>query len=254
MKQLMGICYKSTFVVLMVCLFTGAANAQFGNGKKSGDLPMPKGIDKLIKIEPGVGLTTGKINSPKNLYEAMKAQGVASMISAEDLTADWHVISEDNSRYFNQDDLFYSKGNVFTFGREEFLVAYHIMNPSEQDQQDAQQYYFDQVHKRDSHRTTPRLLKNLQLALSLWPLNRIKEFHEIAIFDPSKDIAEAPPQFLIDRNLSQSNLKQIALALFMYNQDYDEKIPPMVAARSAEHLMYLPSSKSQPFKTFYSRI
>jgi len=111
------------------------------------------------------------------------------------------------------------------------------------------EYYFDQYNKHDSHRSTPQLLKDLQLTLSLWSVSRIEKLHELATFDPSKDIAQAPPQILLDRNTSQSNLKQIGLAMMMYVQDYDEVFPPMVAARSADELMYLPSSKTTSVPT-----
>jgi prepilin-type processing-associated H-X9-DG protein len=93
------------------------------------------------------------------------------------------------------------------------------------------------------------LLKNSQLALSLFSLSQAHDFQEIGKFDPAKDIAAAPPKVLVDRRISQAQLKQIGLAVFMYMQDYDEKMPPMVAARNANHLMYLPSSKTTSVPT-----
>lgn len=220
MKQLMGICCKSTFMALLVFVLSNAAMAQSNI-------------------------------SQNNLYEAMKAQDVPSTIRAEDLTADWHVISADSPGYYGyrSSNLYYTKGNVLLFGDQKFLMAYHLLDSPDPDQRAAQQYFSAQVSKDDSHRTTPLLLKNSQLALSLFSLSQAHDFQELGNFDPAKDIAPAPPKFLIDRLISQSNLKQIALAVFMYDQDYDEKFPPMVAARSAKHLMYLPSSKTTSVPT-----
>ena len=42
------------------------------------------------------------------------------------------MVSEENPRYVNLGDLFYTKGDTFRFGSEEFLVVYHIVNPSDE--------------------------------------------------------------------------------------------------------------------------
>lgn len=248
MKQLMRVCCKSTFMALLLVVLSNVAMAQFGNKRQRGHSEIGSGMGQVV---PGSGSMMASSIPQNNLYEAMKAQQVPSMIHVEDMTADWHVISVNGPDYYGYrgNNLYYTHGNVFIFGGQKFLVAYHLQESSDPDQRAAQQYFLAQVGKSDSQRTIPLLLKKSQLALSLFALNQTPSFHEIANFDPAKDIAAAPPKVLIDRRISQSSLKQIALGIFMYEQDYDETLPPMVAARSAEHLMYLPSSKTTSVPT-----
>jgi hypothetical protein len=252
MKQLIGICCKSTFVALLVFAMSNAALAQFGY--------RPNHVIGGNTNTSGCGIGDGNAgwNNPcarfgsstnipqSNLYEAMKAQNVPSTIHVEDLTTDWHVIATDSPGYYGyrNSNLYYTHGDMFIFGDQKFLVAYHLLDSSDPDQRAAQQYFSAQVGKDDSKRIAPLLLKNSQLALTLFSLSQAHDFQEIEKFDPAKDIAAAPPKFLIDRRISQAQLKQIALGMFMYAEDYDEKLPPMVAARNAKHLMYLPSSKT----------
>jgi len=266
MKRLMDVGSKSTFMVLMVVVLSNVAMAQFGNRPSGGNTHKNStrhdhSDGQEYTSGCGIGGSNVGWNDPcaafgsspnipqNNLYEAMKAQQVPSTIHVEDLTADWHVIMADSAGYYRNSNLYYTHGDMFIFGDQKFLVAYHLLDSSDPDKRDAQQYLGSQVRKSDSHRATPLLLKNSQLALSLFSLSQAHDFQEIGKFDPAKDIAPAPPKFLIDRRISQSFLKQIALGIFMYAQDYDEKLPPMVAARSAEHLMYLPSSKTTSVPT-----
>lgn len=54
--------------------------------------------------------------------------------------------------------------------------------------------------------------------------------------------------------VSQSNLKQVALGIFMYTQDYDEKYPPMVAARTAKNIREVPSSQITARSSVFTRL
>ena len=197
MKHILRDVIKSTFVVLLIGALAIAANAQ-------GD--------------------------SANLYEALKTQNIPSQITATDLTADWHVITAGtnlllaltSSRDLPYQSYYYTRGEIFPFGNQRYLVVYGTQDKSDfrkSDQTDDDQKGF--------------LLKNAALELSLLPLNDTQSIHQVKQFDPKTDLL-APD--VVAAQDSVSNLKQIGLALFMYTQDYDEKIPPMVAARSVDQI------------------
>jgi hypothetical protein len=232
MKQLMGICYKSTFVVLMVAALSNVAMAQFGKGKSqsqgyTGGYP-GQGGDGMGTFVPG---SSSEMSQPTiaqgNLYEAMKAQNVPSTIRAEDLTADWHVITTETPDYYGyrNSSLYYTTGSVFLFGGQKFLLAY-ILDASDPSQREAQQYF-------SMRRENGYLFKGSTLSLVLLPWNGIQRFYEIKKFNRETDYILKP---LLKRADSLVNLKRIAMATLMYAQDYGGKLPPMVAARSASEI------------------
>lgn len=197
MKHILRNLIKSTFVVVLVGALAIAAHAQ-------GD--------------------------SANLYEALKAQNISTQMTATDLTADWHVITAGtnflsaltSSRDMPYQSYYYTRGEIFPFGNQRYLVVYGTQDKSDfrkNDQAEDDQKGF--------------LLKNAVLELSLLPLNDAQSIHEVKQFDPTTDLLAPDAVAAQD---SVSNLKQIGLALFMYTQDYDEKIPPMVAARSADQI------------------
>lgn len=230
---------KGTFLLLLVFTLSGAAMAQYGGGR---------GRDRF---GGGPRMAQQAAQPPENLFKAMQAQGVASTITAGQLTADWGVITLGElgllnptvSAYFGyynggslQPMLYYTNGEVLSFGGQTYLAAYTLQEFSDPDQRTAQQYYEDQFRRMTPERRTPQLLKDSVLALSLLSLNQSESFHLIQQFDPTADIVTAPSKMAIDRDISLSNLKQIGLATMMYVQDYDEKYPPMVAARSVNQI------------------
>lgn len=220
---------KSTFVVMMVVVMNSAAIAQFGNKQHRGH-----GGFGMGKVVPGSGsMVTATGQTPSNnLYEALKSQNVETTLTGAQLTSDWHIISSGEMGIFAMFGAGrmmpqlagFTKGRMVSFGNDKYLVAYYV-----QDQGDLRG-----IDSYNSNRSkNGYLFKDSLLSLSLLPLNGNQSFYEIKKFDPAKDYISRP---VARRGESLSNLKQIALAIFMYTQDYDETLPPMVAARSAEDI------------------
>jgi prepilin-type processing-associated H-X9-DG protein len=203
MKRFLTMACKSTFMALLVLTVTSAAMAQ----------------TKL----------------PDNLYEALNRQGVSATLNANDLSADWHIISAGELGFFGlamSNEIpfqlyFYTKGEMISFGTEKYLVAYHVQNMPDDDSDNMPPSYYRPYKKKGY------LLQDAKLALSLLPLDASQSIYEIKQFNPQTDYIQKD---VISEQSSLSNLKQIALATFMYVQDYDEKLPPMVAARSADEI------------------
>lgn len=217
MKHILRNLGKSTFVVLLIGALAAAARAQTGE--------------------------------PANLYEALKDQHISTQMKAQDLTADWHVITAGttnlllaltNSRDMPYQMYYYTNGKIFPFGKQRYLVVYHTRDKSD----------FQKRSESEDEKDKGFLLKNAVLELSLLPLNDTQSIHEVAQFDPQTDLLE--PEVVAHAD-SMSNLKQIGLALLMYTQDYDEKIPPMVAARSADEIPNFPAP-SDGVATVQSRL
>jgi len=203
MKRFLTMACKSTFMALLVFTVTSAAMAQ----------------TKL----------------PDNLYESLKEQGVRTTMNANDLSANWHVISAGELGFFAlamasempYQIYFYTKGEMISFGGDKYLVAYHVQNMSDDDSDEMPPPYYRREKKKGL------LLKDSKLALALLPLNAGQSIYEIKQFDPQTDYIQSN---VVAEQQSLSNLKQIGLAAMQYTQDYDEKFPPMVAARSADEI------------------
>ena len=200
MKHILRNLGKSTFVVLLISVLAVAAKAQN--------------------------------TEPANLYEALKEQHISTQMKAQDLTADWHVITAGttnlllaltDSRDMPNQMYYYTNGKIFPFGKQRYLVVYHTRDKSD----------FQKRSQSEDDQDKGFLLKNAVLELSLLPINDTQSIHEVKQFDPQTDLLA--PETVAQED-SVSNLKQIGLALMMYTQDYDEKIPPMVAARNADDI------------------
>jgi len=177
-----------------------------------------------------------KDNAPKNLYEVLKVRNIPSTIRVDQLTADWRYITfnaEVTPDYREMSLL--TKGKIISLGEQQYLVAYHLQRLPSAPNFSAQEYLIEQW-RRDYDRSAPQFLKDSRLEISLLMLSDNRNFHEIKSFNPHTDVTGAPSMTAINRRKSLSNLKQIALATFMYVQDYNETLPPMVAARSADEI------------------
>lgn len=202
MKRFLTMACKSTFMALVVFTLTSAAMAQ----------------TKL----------------PDNLYEALNQQGVRTTLSASDLSADWHIISAGELGFLGLamasempfQVSFYTKGEMISFGKEKYLVAYHEQIIRTDNPADMPPPFYHSSKKG-------YLLEDSKLALSLLPLDASQSIYEIKQFDPQTDYIKKD---VVSEQSSLSNLKQIGLAVMMYVQDYDEKYPPMVAARNADEI------------------
>lgn len=209
MKHILRNLGKSTFVVLLICALAVAAKAQN--------------------------------TEPANLYEALKDQNISTQMKAQDLTADWHVITAGttnlllaltDSRDMPNQMYYYTNGVIFPFGKQRYLAVYHTRDKSD----------FQKRSQPEDDQNKGFLLKNAVLELSLLPLNDSQSIHEVKQFDPQTDFLSPET---VAQDDSVSNLKQIGLALAMYTQDYDEKIPPMVAARSADDIQNVSSNVTE---------
>ena len=209
MKHILQNLGKSTFVVLLIGALAVAAKAQNAE--------------------------------PANLYEALKEQHIATQMKAQELTADWHVITAGttnlllaltDSRDMPYQMYYYTNGKIFPFGKQRYLVVYHTRDKSD----------FRKRSEADDDQDKGFLLQDAVLELSLLPLNDTQSIHQVKQFDPQTDLLE--PE-VVAQDDSISNLKQIGLALLMYTQDYDEKIPPMVAARSADDIQNVSSNVTE---------
>lgn len=236
MKYLLQLSGKSTFVVLLVFCLANITKAQ--------------------------GETV-----PKNLFEALQQQNLPTRISAKDLTKDWYVadIRNDNSfigafasnyklssyASLAMISLYFTQGNVFTFSGRDYLVAYQIMPPADVVER---KFYSDENPRANNHDVdamSPILFSDASLSLSLLSLTESQNFNRLKTFDPEKDFVSKPA---FEREMSMSNLKQIALVMLMYQQDYDNKLPPMVAARSVSQMEYTSPGKTTPATTVQSRL
>jgi len=229
MKHLLRSWCKSTFVVMTVVVMSSVANAQFGNKQHGGNIGIGKG--QYVPGSASMGADTGQ--SPhNNLYAALKNQNVETTMTGAQLTSDWHIISSGELGIFAMfgagrmmpQIAGFTHGKMVSFGSEKYLVAYYV-----QGEDDVRDIYSTDSNRRDKG----YLFKDSKLSLALLPLNGNQSIYEIKNFDPAKDFISKPVARRAD---SLSNLKQIALATFMYVQDYDEKLPPMVAARSADEI------------------
>jgi len=221
MKQFLSMAYKSTFVVLLVFVQSNIAPVQADNPQK-------------------------------NLLVAFKSRGVPVTISAGQLTTDWceFIVGDPgaslpglgNDNGYTPPTLYYTNGDVRSYGSQSYLVAYHLQKSSDPNFRAVQEYYMNQ--------SAPLLLKDSLLVLSPLPLSRIQIFNYIEKFRPTAEIVTVPSKILFVRRLSQSNLKQIFTGVKNYLLDNDGKLPLMIPAKSTDEIMASFSPGMPDGKTF----
>jgi prepilin-type processing-associated H-X9-DG protein len=209
MQQLIKTTSKSTFIILLIFSLAGATMAQAGR-------------------------------SPENLFKALAAQGITSTIQAGELTAKWRVVTL--GKPDNEDaTLYYTDDKVLSIGGQNYIIAYQLETPGNSHQGAIQKYLVDQSQQPYQHHRTPELLSSSELALTL--LNKNQHLYEVKKFDPASDTITTLSKTLTDRIISQSNLKQIALATFFCAQDHHDTYPPMISAKSANEITEVPQGK-----------
>ena len=206
----------------------------------------------LAENSKNSNLNNSSLNNSKtaNLFDALDLRGIAQNLRGKDLTAAWRMMRAGTSpeqmqlwqmMTHNQtppdfDALFYTRGDVIQVGGESYLVVYRA--ESERDPQKIQRRQ-TRAQMRTSRGEAPdtRIEESTSLVLSLLNLKVAGNLSEIRAFDPARDLltdaAKLKNKVRDTREDSQMNLKQMALALKQYVQDYDEKLPPMRAAQSA---------------------
>ena len=167
-----------------------------------------------------------------------------------DLTGDWHRLSvglpaDGNSMMAmytalfsgGASDVYYTKGDLVTVGTDQFLIAYHVPTPK-----------LDLQALQHTGAQPPKVVKltaATSVSLALLNLHTVSSLSDIRPFDLQQEIAEsaAPSPFAglradAENADSDSNLKQIGLAVMQYVQDYDETLPPMTDAATVKKAIF----------------
>lgn len=199
-------------------------------------------------------------DATQNIFAALDSRNIPSQLHGKDLTAAWRVmradaaanqtvllITETGSQSNSSspwDDFYYTRGDVLPVGGQVFLIAYRAQPPADPAERQRQLQYLHML-QNDSNASAVQsrrlpLEENTPLVLSLVALGHGVSLRDIRAFDPAKDLLtaaeKAKRETKVDRAISQTNLKQVALALMQYVQDYDEKLPPMRAAKSTTQI------------------
>jgi hypothetical protein len=199
-------------------------------------------------------------DTTQNIFAALASRNIPAQLQGKDLTAAWRVmradatsnqavlLNTDTGRQSNfsspWDDFYYTRGDVLPISGQVFLIAYRAQPPVDPAQRERQLQILRMMQSESGEATLQSqplpLEENSTLTLSLVALGHGVSLRDIRAFDPATDLLtaaeKAKRETKVERAISQSNLKQVALALLQYVQDYDEKLPPMRAARSATEL------------------
>ncbi len=204
-------------------------------------------------------------DATKNIFAALDSRNIPSRMQGKNLTAAWRVLRADES--FDQTVLmqmvgmqqpskvspwngfYYTRGDVLAVGGQIYLIAYSVQPPQSEEERERQKQYLRAMQNggadigMEKQKSPLPLEENTSLVLSLVSLEGSKSLNSIRAFDPAKDLLtdaeKIKSETKVMRSISQTNLKQVGLGLMMYVQDYDEKLPPMRAARSAAEVTSL---------------
>jgi len=194
-----------------------------------------------------------------NAFAVLFDQGIASSLRLKDLTRQWRVMrlagapeeiallqamSGNGGSVSPWDNLYYTRGDVISVGAQMYLVAYRIVPPASLQERRLLQQFVEAWQNEDDDggsamlkMDTPPLDENTALALSLVVIGKGTNLNDIRAFDPAKDVMtgkdKASRKIKVERRISQTNLKQVALGMMQFLQDWDEALPPMRAARKA---------------------
>ena len=198
---------------------------------------------------------TNPVETSPNLFQMLSERGIRSSFQGKDLTAAWRMLRVENSS--GADDIllqmsgrgnglsspwsnfYYTRGDVISITGQNYLVGYRVMPSSDRKElQRQQQFLRAWENNSDSFDPgqMPPLEEKTELSLSLLAIGQNTNFSDIRAFDPAKDLLteedKSKRSVQIERSVSLSNLKQVALGMAQYAQDYDEMLPPMRAART----------------------
>lgn len=201
------------------------------------------------------------VSTPQNLFAMLSDRGISSTLKAKDLTVAWRIINiagaTDQTALIRmmsgmdgsgapQDGVYYTRGDVISIMSQTYFVAYRALPPSDPAERRRQQQFVrawqnengDEENSIAMQSAVPPMDENTDLSLSLISIGEGANLNDIRVFNPDKDIMSAEGKakrgVQIERAMSQSNLKQVALGVMQYVQDYDEMLPPMRAARTAK--------------------
>ncbi len=200
------------------------------------------------------------------LRAALAADGTPSTISASALDASWRRFKpnaalnggDENLRQNTIYESFVTQGQTLSVGTETFLIAYRGQLDFDQmpiDQQEDLRIALEQtaqtVETSDGY---GRLLPSQTLQLCLLNTRTIGGLMDVRSLDSKTDLLNLKTALdrktEVDQSIAEraqldsasvhgrvdSDLKQIGLALLVYTQDYDEKLPPMRSSQSMDDI------------------
>lgn len=119
---------------------------------------------------------------------------------------------------------YYTRGQTETVGGETFLIAYHYAPPP--------------ADASGGLGLPPVQTPETVLTLSLINVRQISSLDGIQVVSAITQAQAQQAQNAAYDAQSQSSLKQIGLAMLQYEQDDDEKLPPMHSAAATEKAIY----------------
>jgi len=136
--------------------------------------------------------------------------------------------------------VYYTTGRTVTVGGEMFLIAYRVHAKVD----------MAAMMQRPTPPAPPKLTPETTVGISLLNLRAVTSIDDIRAFDLKQEIAESEKLATEAAEAgtgveseasgeagSLSNLKQMALAVVMYAQDYDEVLPPLKTLGEAEEAL-----------------
>jgi len=147
--------------------------------------------------------------------------------------------------------VYYSRGDMTRIGRQNFLVAYHteITRPAYAAVHTTPHTEEGRQQLSRSLRTVRPLTPNTLLRLSLLNPATAGNLMDIRPFNLRQEIAEAneptrdvPGAFITARQQAArfatvSSLKQLGLAIQMYAQDHDQRLPPLRTVQESRSVL-----------------
>ena len=208
------------------------------------------------------------------LQAALAQNATPMQLKASALDASWRrfkplIVNERYESTFPNIDLF-TRGETIAVGNQTFLVVYRAPNERKRPNlaMNPPLAYDDQAFNSTDVPSIPntgdfftttdgygRLLSDDVLRLMLINTAILSAMGDIRAFDTRVDIIDnsalsqtqqAQARAQIANQQSVSNLKQIALGLIQYTQDYDEKYPPM---RSAQSMAQIKADSQYPYNS-----
>lgn len=131
---------------------------------------------------------------------------------------------------------YYTKGDSVKIGEETYLVAYRVQTNATN---------IATLMRSDTPPRPPKLTPETPLSLCLLNLRGIGSLTDIREFNMDQELAESARVQGEETQVSTvSNLKQVAMSLLMYTEDYDEVLPPMKNPETAQ-VALIPYVKSE---------
>lgn len=242
-------------ILLLTTAFACIAITPAARAQEDGAAP------SVAAVEPAAVAQPEAARADFNLFEILAARGIQSSLQGKDLTVAWRVLritaseSETLMRVLAildaptrtqtpWSDVYYTRGDVISVASQSYLVTYQVQPSYAVENKLVSNWLAEGAPQ--TLESVPPLEEDTNLALSLVAIDKTTSLNNFRAFNPAKDLltAESKAQRLTQtqRATSRSNLKQIGLGLLQYVQDYDEKLPPMRAAKTSAEFIDTPNN------------